>query len=219
MAPIDIDAALETLWDALLPYVSAQLDAQVDAAVGSDTTSFYDLRAGFPGDKEQRDMMPLTKPLIHFEIDDIEEVRIGIGDQIVETDTASVPAGTDVSNYEAQRHHVNIDVGIWTTDDTGGERAVRAARQRLGAIFNGSAARRAIRPEVGVQVISFSGGRTVRDTINEQVVYRGVDMELILLVFSRHLAEVAPMADIILSPSLELDGVDIEETLTIDTTP
>ena len=45
----------------------------------------------------------------------------------------------------------------------------------------------------GLNVVSFLGGRNIIDRINDVPVWRGMDMELIVRVFSRHVPSTPPV--------------------------
>jgi hypothetical protein len=170
--PYDPAAWLLSLTRGLEDYVTNGLqDLQVDVEMS------------FPDTVEIEKKMPLAKTLVHMDIDDREDRMIGFGSPGVEVyDEAS----GKVSFHEASWHSVNYDVGVWASAESGGETARLVVAQRLIDLFSGAGGQRRIREAVGqIQIVSFNGGRFLLDRINDILVWRAVDMTLVVRVFSR----------------------------------
>lgn len=171
----------------------------------------YDVVMGYPDAEEVGKQMPLPKTLIHFEIDDPRQVPFGLGDNVV-NNVYNEGAGT-VEQWEAHCHEVRIDVGVWASVESGGVSARLEARQDLDRLFNGPTARENLMTHTdGVELLSFTGGQFVTDKINDLPVFRIVDMELRVRVFSRTTKVPIPFID-------EVDqspGLVIDENVTIE---
>lgn len=154
------------------------------------------------------------KILVHFAPDNIENIKLGYGLDIVDFTTTPpsgpppAPAGS-VNESEAEPHLVNFDVGIWTYDNTGGATLRMETYQLLERFLHGPRAYQAVKDATeGVEVQSYNGGRWVTERIAGTRVFRMVDAELIVRVYSRKLTiAAAPLTDSIeQDPNLTIDG-------------
>lgn len=144
----------------------------------------YDVELNFP-DTEK--LVPLAKPLIHFEQDNVENPVLGFGTPGVEDYDST--AGT-WRLKEAQVHLVNYDVGVWVSKDAGGATERMKATQALTDMFCRPTAKQDMQAATnGLWVVSFTGGRNELDRISDVPVWRALDMTLILRVVSRHVPD------------------------------
>jgi hypothetical protein len=165
----------------------------------------YDVVMGYPDADSVASLMPLPKTMIHFEIDDPRQVPFGFGDNVVNR-IYNEGAGT-VEEWEAHCHEVRIEVGVWASVESGGVSARLEARQDLDGLFNGPSARESLMTHTnGVELLAFTGGQFVTDRINDLPVFRIVDMELRVRVFSRTKKVPIPFIDEVdQSPGLVID--------------
>lgn len=175
--------------------------------------SLYDVVMQFPAAQLEESMMPFRKALVHFEIDEIREAALGFGDNIIE-DNYDPTSGVDPQI--ARVHRINFDVGTWTSDASGGSTARIRLRQRLSVLFGGSIgyvkmleATEEEEDSGGIEIMSYSGGRFVMDTINDLPVYRMVDCTLEVRVYSRTPRGLIPwpaIEEVIQEPHLSIQG-------------
>lgn len=165
-----------------------EIKRYIDSALVGSLADAYEVIMEFPGPLLDARKVPFVKSLIHFEVDDIRTMPVGIGDNIYnwnyDVDTQTV------NPQEARRHEFSFDVGVWAFDKSGGTTARMRARQLLDGLFAGSLATNKLRDFTDggdgcLEIISFSGGRNVNDTVNDVPVYRTVNGTLEVRVFSR----------------------------------
>lgn len=148
----------------------------------------YDIVMEFPGTEISSLQIPLTKTLIHFAIDDQDDRLVGLGDNIFAWNHNPT---TDVVNpQEAGLHLINCDVGVWSSDRSGGVTARLKAQQILRRLFHGSLAIERMREATNggdgcLEIISYKGGGHATERINDIDIYRMVGGELVIRVFSR----------------------------------
>lgn len=182
--------------------------------IGADASEIYDIVQEFPGaalDSRTREV-PLSKVVIHFEIDDLKERVLGFGQNVFEDNYDAV--NQTIQPQEAAIVNINFDVGIWTSDRTGGTSARAETRRMLSQIFGGALALERFREETdggdgGIEIISYSGGRFATDKVNDVIVYRAVDGQLEVKVFSRTpkpIVAVPTIESIDQSPGLTIIG-------------
>jgi hypothetical protein len=148
----------------------------------------YEVIFEFPSGDMMAKKVPLKKPVIHFEVDEIRPSLVGFGDNVFawnfnETDYSVKP-------QEAAENVVNFDVGIWTSDTSGGTTTRLRIYQILEQLFIGKRAKEALLKATdggdgGVEILRYRGGRFLSEHINDVLVYRMVDSELEVRVFSR----------------------------------
>ena len=170
------DDWLESLWRSLSSYVMSYGYSGLDPDI-------YQIMMGYPSGNDIGQLLPFRKTLIHFEIDNITDSVIGFGDQIV-ADYID-PIYNTLTNYEANRHDLNLDVGIWASDESGGVTARLRAYKRLNDLFSGPGAYEALLTNVGAELISFTGAQFAKEEIDNIDVYRVFNMTLVLRVYSR----------------------------------
>jgi hypothetical protein len=157
------------------------LASYVETAMDSDV---YDVVMSYPSVDELQSKMPHDKVIVHFDIADPDLRFFGLGDNVVNQEYDDV-AGTIVE-WEAHQHHVTLDVGIWASIPAGGPSARMVAYEDMAKLFIGSAARDAcMEATQGVEILSFTGGRNITDNVGDIDVFRMVDIELRVRVFSR----------------------------------
>ncbi len=155
----------------------------------------------------------LEKTVIHFVADDIDSQGLGFGTNVVAgTEQLQIsPLPDYVGWQQAKMHTVNYDVGVWASDKSGGSSMRLFAYQMLDQIFGGDYARRDLRTATqGVEIVSYSGGSFITEKINDVRVYRIIDCELIVRVFSRFmLKDQVIVEDVVQAPDLEIDNLPI----------
>lgn len=172
---------LVSAMDALKRYTR---DSLVQVAGIGDTV---DVEMGFPDTRSWTKASPLERSIVHFELDDDPEMRTGFGVQVTQDDQ-----GNDTTILsEAAVHELNFDIGIWTSPQSGGTTMRARLRQALFAIYGPGGARRAFTDATGVVVKRYGGGNDVLDRVNDLPIYRTVQVELVLSVFSRHTQDAA----------------------------
>lgn len=187
---------------------------EIKAYVESNiNTGIYKVVMEFPGSIIDAEKMPLNKTVIHFEIDGDEKSLLGFGDNVFDT---NYDAATHLNSPQAaERHVLNFDVGVWSSDRSGGTTARLRAKQLLAAMFavDRIATFRDFTDsgDGGIEILDFSGGRNALDvSANDIRLYRMVDCTLSVRVFSRTpLAIVNPetaIESIVQSPGLTILG-------------
>lgn len=205
---------LESLVRTLQAYAEQGIDNAVKDNLGSPAgLEAYQVIMEFPGEViDDVKNLPLQKTIIHFEIDDPQTRLVGFGDNIFNQNYDDVTE--TVSPQEARLHTVNFDVGIWSTDSSGGTTARMRAFQILNTLFSGSQATTALRTfsdggDGPIDILRFAGGRFATERVNDINVYRTVGAELEVRVFSRTARPPAEPA---------ITGVTVEE-ITISVEP
>lgn len=153
--------------------------------VGEDA---YEIVAEFPGSDLDTRRMPMHRTVVHFEVDDIQSGVVGIGDNIfISTydETAQ-----EVTGRTGEVHVLNIDVGIWASDASGGATARLRAKQILQNSLGGARGITRLRNfsdggDGALEITGFSGGRFIMDRINDMQVFRMIESTLMIRVFSR----------------------------------
>jgi hypothetical protein len=169
----------------------------------------YEIVMEFPGPDLDHRVMPFQRTIIHFEIDDIISQLVGLGDNVMRTDEIGVVPDNFLIPREAAMHRLNWDVGIWSTDASGGTTSRARAKQTLVQAFGMAGSINALRDfsdggDGCLEIVGFSGGRFMGDRINDMGVYRMVECTLEIRVFSRSRAEdMEPMPAIL---SVLIDG-------------
>ncbi len=174
----DPEKFFETTVRTLKEYVEANVNTRI-----------YEVVMEFPGAQLDAGELPLTKGVIHFELDDQESKPVGFG------------SGMFRDNYNSTSHEIfpqyatvqtfTFDVGVWTSDGSGGTTTRMRAKQYLNFLFdmnNGGSKKFGDFSDNGdgrIEVLSFSGGRFVLDRANDVRLYRMVDCQLVLRVYSR----------------------------------
>jgi hypothetical protein len=172
--------------------------------------SWYDVRFSYPPADFVRDRVPLAKTLIHFEIEDMPETKLGFGEGVV--NQRYDPVAQTVEKWHATPQEVRLSVGIWSSAESGGETTRMEAREDLSKLLSGPVAKgKMMEATDGVELLSFTGGRNLTDTINDSTVWRMVDMEVRLRVYQRTKAPVVGSIE-----QVEQEpGVEIDESVII----
>lgn len=196
----DPDKWTTSFFRALFNYTKAKLNITDVPA-----TDLYELVESYPDIDALTKKMPIPVTIIHFDIEDMDNVFFGLGDNVVRE--TYLPASLEVEEWEAHCHVVNIDVGVWASIESGGPPARLEARQDLDRVFNGPAARDdCMAVTDGVEILSFTGGRHITDAINDVPVFRVVDQQLRVRVYSRT-KKVGPAVEVILqNPQLTIQN-------------
>lgn len=194
MSTYDPENPYVTLWRSLIAYIQASIG-----------TNVYEFVPSYPRPDDVAKRMPLKKTLIHFEVDDIENRRLGLGDGVV--DAAYDDPAFTIEEHEGNAHIVTFDIGVWASHETGGPHARLQARQHLDRLLHGPSAQRAcLAATDGVDIIEFTGGRNLTDTISDIPVFRTVDLTLRVRVYSRkRLTPQTFIDDILQEPGLTID--------------
>lgn len=209
---------LESTLRALEEYVGDRLNSAVQ--VSGNPVGLYDpntnpggpfqLIMEFPNDDQMRQKVPLVRSMVHMELDSIDSKVVGFGRRIVRENYDFV--SQTHSPQEAGWHELNFDVGIWTSDRSGGTTSRMRLYQILDNAFRGVLAQEALDDAVSVddgriEILRFTGGRFITETINDVITYRSVDGTLEVRVFSRTplSASAAPtIEEIVQSPGLTI---------------
>jgi hypothetical protein len=158
-----------------------------DYVTNNINTRIYDVRMEFPAPALETEKVPLSRTVIHFEVDATPERPLGFGDNVGDWNYDPV---LGVKPQYARVEEVNFDVGIWAWDASGGTTSRMKARQELANLFGGTNGMQRLADATNnddgkIEILSFSGGRFVSDTINDVRVYRMVDCSLDVRVYSR----------------------------------
>lgn len=197
----DPDAYLVSAGRSIHDYVRDQLLARADIG------DVVDVEMSYPDTRDWTKDSPLERSLVHFELDDDPAMILGFGvPQTLDDqgdDTAIVS--------EPQVHHLNYDVGIWTSPQSGGTTKRAQLRQALRDIFGTATGRVAFNEATeGLQAIEFGGGSDVLDRVNSLPIYRTTGITLVVSVFSR-LTQSTPVdlvTDAVQLQHLSIDGAD-----------
>jgi hypothetical protein len=148
----------------------------------------YEVVMEFPSNLDPARVLPMDRTLIHFEIDDIVDMILGFGDNIIRENFNE--SDYTVRPQEARVHRINFDVGIWASDRSGGTTQRLRAYQVLANLFHGSRARAALwnastEGDGGIEILEFTGGRFLTERTGDIPLYRMVDCQLEIRVYSR----------------------------------
>ena len=180
---LDPDEWLVTTFRALKNYILRNVNPNL-----------YQFVASFTEASELATKQPLAKTLIHFEIDEITNYPLGMGDGVVKVNE-NIP-DQSLTEEEAQWHDINFDVGIWASDQTGGVTARLKTYEILSDLLDGPSARERLLNETdGVEIKHFRGGRFDVEKVNDVRTYRVVDMELLVRVAGRKTSASLPYID------------------------
>lgn len=182
----------------LKEYVTTAMDNAVLDNLGNPSgDEIYDVVMEFPATIEATEKLPLDKTIIHFEFDDIRTDILGFGENIfrdnfIADDPSFTPPQDSIAPQEARVHRINIDVGIWTSDRAGGLTQRMRAFQVLNNIFAGSRAKKAFwnassNGDGGIEILDYTGGQFITERIGDIPMYRSVDGQLEIRVYSRTL--------------------------------
>lgn len=193
---VDPDRWLESLVRALKNYIDSNL------------SDVYEVVTEFPAGDALARLPKTERTVIHFEIDDVDDVVFGMGDNFV--DDIYDESNVLVTGIEALCKRVRFDVGIWASHQSGGVTARLRAYQHLSRLLNGSQAyKRALQHDF--EILEFTGGTFVREEVGEIPVFRVVAATLVLRVYPRAFADpVTFVEEVEQDQNLEiLEGVPI----------
>lgn len=185
MTVFNPDRWLTSMMGALQDYVQAEINTVI-AGVGSEV---FEVVMEYPASNDPPLAAEFEKTIIRFEIDDIDNRRLGFGrgdivQQVITAPTVGAPGS--VGYQEARGHVVNLDVGIWASDKSGGVTSRLRAYEMLDKLFNSETARDRCRQQTnGIEIMMFNSGRFVVETQNDIRVFRVVGTELVLRVYGR----------------------------------
>jgi len=147
----------------------------------------YDVVMDFPGTEIATMTVPITKTIVHFAVDEIVSREVGMGDNVF---ADNLDEGTnEILPQTAMENVINFDVGVWSADSSGGTTMRMRARQLLQNLFGVGAwesfRNRTDGGDGGIEIRRFSGGRFVMDRVNDVRLYRMVDCQMDVRVYSR----------------------------------
>jgi len=180
----DPTAWVTTMQRSLKEYVLAEIDAVIPEGGLNAFEVVMDYPISAAGSLEA----DLQKTIIHFEIDDINSIKLGFGSDIVKVEytPGDVANAATIVESEARCHRVNYDVGVWASDVSGGATSRLVAYEILDKALGGEMARQKCKTVTqGVEITGFTGGKFVIDTLNDVRVFRVVDCSLDVRVYSR----------------------------------
>lgn len=212
MSTYNPDNWLISMQRALAAYVKSEIDKLINVGGDDKGLEIYDVVF----DSAEADDIPRyvqeKKTVIYFTLDDIDHRLLGMGDNLVNA-TENISGDPDTVTWEeGQAHLLNYDVGVMATDVSGGATARLQVMQALQQILNTTVGKKKLWEDTeGVQVIRFQGGRFIRDRISDVRVYRVIDAELVVQVFSRVFLDPAVIVDTepVQEPDVEIDGFPI----------
>jgi hypothetical protein len=183
----DPEIWLETTVRGIKDYVQAALDPNV-----------YDVVMEFPGAAlDENNSMPMRKTIVHFEIDDIVDSPVSMGDEPMELNYDATAHTIDPQ--WAAMHVINFDVGVWASDASGGTTSRMRVRQILFDLFGRPHGITKLRQATdggdgAIEILKYSGGAFTVDSISDVRVFRMINGELEVRVFSRtkRTNEIAP---------------------------
>lgn len=208
---------LETTIRGLKDFVLAELKkTAVDDNNNYVGDQLYDVVMEFPSTDLIVSTIPMAKTIIHFEIDNLADQVIGFGDNVFKENYDALLQ--QVTPQAAAEHRLNFDVGIWTSDRAGGITSRLRAYQALRNVLQGPLAFQKLKDATvtydsngdydgALEILDFSGGRFITEQINDVNVYRVIDCQLVIRVYSRTpLDLVQPtIEEIIQDPDLIID--------------
>jgi len=189
MTAYDPEIWLESTVRCLKDYLEYKFHVSVSDGTNYVGENAYEVVPEFPGADLDLRKMPMQRTVIHFEIDEIVSQVVGLGDNIMEWTEDPANPGSIAPRY-AQEHRLNLDVGIWASDASGGLTARLRAKQILQYALGGAEGITGLRDFTDggdgmLEILEFSGGRFMLDKINDMQVFRMVECTLRLRVFSR----------------------------------
>lgn len=148
----------------------------------------YDVIMEFPPTEMILRRFPEARVIIHFEIDDIRDYVLGLGENTAKSVYDSILH--EVHEQEGRRHEIDFDVGIVASDESGGVTARLVAYEILCNLFAGSQAITKLREATdngdgALELLRFSGGHFVSEDMNDIRVARMINCILTIRVFSR----------------------------------
>lgn len=170
----------------------------------------YDVQMSFPDTTLMSKTLPFTKTIIHFDIEDVTNTSLGVGDNAV--DYTVDETLDEITLSEASWRDLELDVGIWASADSGGVTSRMVALQDVSDLLHGpDAQERCFVTTSGVQIVSFEGGMFFVDSINDLPVWRVRNMTLALKVASKKTYEPLPL----ITGFDQSPGIYLEDTVIV----
>jgi len=209
----DPDNWMTSLHRALEEYVRNEIDEYVQAAGNPVGLQVYEIVFDFPDSAEIAKESELPKTIIHFAVDDVDNIRLGFGNNFtnsVEEDRVE-PASDLIRYHEGNGHVVNFDVGVWASDQSGGSTARLIVYQMLYKLFGTQLGKEKLRESIDVEIQRFNGGRFIIDKINDVRVFRIIDCEMVARVYSRTIGDPLVIVDqeAVVDDNLEIDSTTV----------
>lgn len=210
-------------FNALQDYITTKINDYIKNNVNvSAGLQAYEIVMDFPDSADIPRPSEFTKTIIHFAIDDIDNTELGFGPGFVAADVIAhavdpappaqrSPAGT-IAEHEARCHVINFDVGVWSSDKSGGSTSRLRAYQMLDSILGGETAKEKCRDFTGgVEIRHFTNGRFIIERPNDIRTYRMVGGELVVRVYSRKVTDPVEFADVepSVTPDVEIGSATI----------
>lgn len=198
LTPYDPENFLVSLTRAIKAYVIWGMNAFLGSGVvynsQTNTSGVIDVIMEYPPAGVEVYTTPLPRSILHFEIDSVDGELVGFGNNIFKETYDEVEKF--LIQQEGSAHRVNFDVGIWTSDKSGGTTMRLMMRQALDQIFLGVKARNNFKLAVdngngSPEILSFSGGGFIVENLNDVKTYRMIDCTLELRCYSRSKADVS----------------------------
>jgi len=211
----DVDVWLLTLTRALKDYVSDGFNSLSSSGNGLDA---YDVVFGYPDSSDPLFQAELVKTIIHLEVDDITDIPLGFGDNMVNEIIAPVSGNIfQTTQEEALCKLVNFDVGVWASYQSGGSTSRMVAYQVLSKLFTGAGAFSNAKEAMGgVEIRSFQSGLFVVDAAGDINVFRIVGSDLIVRVYVKRVSGPYQGVDTIhLIQKVDIDQTQITEVTDI----
>jgi hypothetical protein len=201
---------IETAVRALKEYAETQLDKSVMYNGTPQGHQIYQVVMEFPASQVPPAKVPLSKNVVHFEIDEVTPRILGLGDNIFADNFND--GDYSMQPQEGSVIEMNWDVGVWTSDKTGGTTARMRAYQTLQFMFNGALAITRLRlatdsGDGGLEILKFEGGRFITERVNDIDLFRITDSTLTIRIFTRTPKDVvmAAIEDISQDPHFDVE--------------
>lgn len=183
---------LESTFREIKAYTEAGFQlAVLDSNNNPAGLDFYEVVMEFPGPALDDLGVPLAKTVIHFEIDDSGDMPLGFESSPMVDNWTDGGVNPDTVNPQwAGMHVINFDVGVWSSAQSGGTTSRMRAKEILYDLFGAPSGKINFHAftdggDGRVEILSFTGGRGIRDTIADSPVYRLIDSQLVVRVYSR----------------------------------
>jgi len=151
-------------------------------------TRIYQVVMEFPAANADSFKMPVRRTIIHLELDAQDDRFVGFSDRPM-SEEYNATAKTVTPRW-AGWHQLNFDVGVWASDDSGGVTARLRAKQILQQLFGYPSSVQALLNFTdggngAVEIVRYTGGAFAQDRIADVRLYRMINSDLEVRVFSR----------------------------------
>lgn len=210
----DPDSWLLSLQRALGEQVKSDINQAFKDGNGDDAgEQAFEVILDWPESDDVAKFVQLKRTVIHIAVDDIANSPLGMGDGIVSGAEVTTTDPDTVTLHEGFGHIVNFDVGVWASDLSGGHTSRMLAYQTFQQLFGTGMGKERVRAATqGVEIIRFNGGRFITDRVNDVRVFRIIDTELVVRVYSRVVSSdpvVIVDTEPVQEPDLEIDGLHL----------